>query len=137
MSQFSAGIIPIYRAKGENYFLLLRIYNYWDFPKGLVEKSENAIQAAQRELEEETGIRKVKFTFGMDFVETEPYGHSKVARYYIAETPSNDVFLGVNPALGRTEHHEFRWVTAREAEKLVNPRIRKVLRWAQSQMKNH
>ena len=34
--------------------------NYWQMPQGGIEKNENFLQAAKRELEEETGITKVE-----------------------------------------------------------------------------
>ena len=34
--------------------------NFWQMPQGGIEKNENFFQAAKRELEEETGIKKVK-----------------------------------------------------------------------------
>ena len=111
-------------------FLILRAYNYWDFPKGRVEPSEDPFVAALRELEEETGISKVTHPWGQEFIETEPYANHKVARYYMAEVSSREVVLGINPELGRAEHSEFRWVTTQEAEKLLVPRLQRVLRWA-------
>jgi hypothetical protein len=40
------------------------------------------------------------------------------------------VILLVNPALGRPEHDEYRWVTLEEARLLVAPRVAAVLEWA-------
>ena len=50
----SAGVI-VARHEGDSWrYLLLRVYSYWDFPKGIVEPDEDPIQAARREVEEET-----------------------------------------------------------------------------------
>ena len=34
--------------------------NYWQMPQGGVDKNENLLEAAKRELEEETGIKTVR-----------------------------------------------------------------------------
>jgi bis(5'-nucleosidyl)-tetraphosphatase len=127
----SAGIVPILRGP-EPEFLLLRVYDYWDFPKGMVEKGEDPFLAAQRELVEETGLTKVEFPWGHDFFETEPYRGGKVARYYVGEVFSKNVVFGINPELGHAEHHEFRWCTQNQASPLLGPRVRAVLEWAGS-----
>lgn len=80
----SSGIVPVLRTPTP-LFLLLRVYKYWDFPKGLVEKGEDPLQAALREVTEETGITEVHFPWGKDFLETEPYRGGKIARYYVGE----------------------------------------------------
>lgn len=126
----SAGIVPVLREGKAPRFLLLRVFKYWDFPKGLVEKDESPFLAAKRELEEETGIRDVKFPWGEEFLETEPYREGKVARYYVGEVFTNEVVFGINPGLGHAEHHEFRWVTAPEGAKLLVPRVARILEWA-------
>jgi bis(5'-nucleosidyl)-tetraphosphatase len=129
MKRLSAGIIPIIRAETTR-FLLLRSFNYWDFPKGSVEKNEDPLEAAKRELQEEAGLSEVRFPFGEIYTETEPYSQGKVARYYLGEVKSEKVILGINPELGHPEHHEYRWVTYKEAQKLLGPRLLTVLQWA-------
>ncbi|MNT04199.1 RNA pyrophosphohydrolase [compost metagenome] len=128
--RLSTGIIPILRTETATKYLLLRSFNYWDFPKGSVEKDENPFEGAQRELEEETGINQVSFPYGEVFVETPPYNHGKVARYYLGEVKSEKVEMGINPELGTPEHQEYRWVTYKEAQKLLGPRLLTVLQWA-------
>ena len=44
--------------------LLLRAYHNWDFPKGLCEDGEQPLQAATREVHEETGITELQFEWG-------------------------------------------------------------------------
>ncbi|HEX7676024.1 MAG TPA: NUDIX domain-containing protein [Bdellovibrio sp.] len=133
--RFSAGIIPFLHTD-PNYVLILRSYNYWDFPKGEVEKSEDFLAAAKRELFEETGIQEVSFPLGIDFIETEPYNKGKIARYYLGEVLSKKVVLGINPELGHPEHHEYRWVTLAEAETLMVPRLLQVLKWATQKLQS-
>lgn len=111
-------------------FLLLRVYRYWDFPKGRVEPGELPLEAAKREVEEETTLRDLQFPWGYEYRETPPYGRGKVARYYVAQSPAGDVALPVNPALGRAEHHEFRWLAYATAHALLNARLQPILEWA-------
>jgi len=114
--------------------LLLRVYNYWDCPKGEVEPGEDPLAAAKREVLEETGIGDLDFRWGGEFVETPPYSRNKVARYYLAETATAVVKLPVNPELGAPEHHEFRWLDFDSAVKLSVPRIAAVLGWARHRL---
>ena len=110
--------------------LILRAYNNWDFPKGLVEPGEDELATAKREVEEETGLAELEYPFGDEFKETVPYAGRKVARYYLAETDEVELELPVSPELGRPEHHEYRWVSFDEAEDLLPPRLAVVLEWA-------
>ena len=48
----SAGVVIARKEDGGWLYLLLRAYNYWDFPKGKVAPGENPLQAACRETEE-------------------------------------------------------------------------------------
>ena len=110
--------------------LLLRAYHHWDFPKGLMEEGEEPLQAALRELREETGIAKVDFEWGERCMETGPYSRGKTARYYLARTDEESVVMGPSPDTGEPEHHEWRWVSFDEAYDLASPRVREVVRWA-------
>jgi bis(5'-nucleosidyl)-tetraphosphatase len=121
----------VVRSAGESpRYLLLRAYRYWDFPKGEIEPGEDPLQAAVREVEEETGLTGLDLRWGEAYIETAPYARGKVARYYLAEASAGEVALPVNAELGRPEHHEFRWASAREARDLLNARVRRVLDWA-------
>ncbi len=129
----SSGVVIVRKEQGEWLYLLLRAYQYWDFPKGLVEAGEQPLEAARREVEEETTLTELNFDWGYDFFETGPYGKQrKIARYYIAESPSGEVDLPVSEELGRPEHEEFRWVPLDEAYRLVSPRVKQVLDWVLS-----
>ncbi|MCU0937190.1 MAG: bis(5'-nucleosyl)-tetraphosphatase [Gammaproteobacteria bacterium] len=131
-SVLSAGVVVLRRQRGECRFLLLRAYRYWDFPKGHVEPGEDPLDAARREVLEETGLTDLHFRWGLEFRETAPYGRGKVARYYVAETTEERVTLAVNPEIGRPEHEEFRWLTRPGAHRLVVPRVAAILEWASS-----
>jgi 8-oxo-dGTP pyrophosphatase MutT (NUDIX family) len=109
---------------------MLRAYRNWDFPKGVVETGEEPLQAAIREVQEETLIDSLQFTWGEVYRETAPYSHKKIARYYVAQTTTQVVTLPVRPELGRPEHNEWRWVTFDEGLTLGPPRLDPILRWA-------
>ena len=61
----SAGIVPVRRYQKEWRFLLLRAFRNWDFPKGVVESGEDPLDAAKREVAEETGIEDLNFRWGI------------------------------------------------------------------------
>jgi bis(5'-nucleosidyl)-tetraphosphatase len=125
----SAGVVVV-RFDEDWRVLLLRAYNYWDCPKGLVEPGEDPLIAARREVLEETGIGELEFRWGPEYIETPPYSRNKVARYYLAVTQAEEVKLGINAELGRPEHHEARWFGFDAASAVVVPRLRRVLDWA-------
>jgi bis(5'-nucleosidyl)-tetraphosphatase len=129
-AQLSAGVVIISQQAGHSRYLLLRAYSHWDFPKGLLEPGEEAIAAARREVEEETGITELDFRWGDDHCDTGPYGQGKIARYFLATTPREAVELRISPELGRPEHDEYRWVTYTEGLELLGERVRPVLEWA-------
>jgi len=133
----AAGAVVFRRTESGVRLLVLRAYKNWDFPKGLVDAGENQLDAAKREIREETGLAEVEFPFGEEHRETVPYSGNKIARYYLAETTEHDIELPVSPELGRPEHHEFRWVTFDEAEELLPPLLAIVLEWARKTLKGN
>ena len=128
----SAGIVIVRKEKNDWKYLFLRAYKNWDFPKGILEPSENHIEAAKREVKEETGITDLHFRWGNIYKETLPYfsGGEKIARYYIAETFQSNVTFSVNPELGRPEHHEYRWLSYDEIRRLSPKRLLMIIDWA-------
>jgi bis(5'-nucleosidyl)-tetraphosphatase len=126
----SAGVVIVRRFEDQYRYLLLRVRDYWDFPKGIVEPGEDPLAAAIREAEEETTLTHLDFRWGHPFTETEPYGKNKIARYYVAESPQGEVFLPVTEELGKPEHDEFRWLEYDAARGLLVPRVLAVLDWA-------
>jgi 8-oxo-dGTP pyrophosphatase MutT (NUDIX family) len=128
--RLSAGVVVLRKAEMGWRFLLLRAFNHWDFPKGMVEPGEEPMAAAVREVKEESTIDDLAFEWGGVSTMTGPYSQGKIARYFIARTSLAQIELPVNPELGRPEHSEFRWVGYDEAMELVSPRVRPVVKWA-------
>ena len=126
----SAGVIVVSRTEDDLRYLLLRAYSYWDFPKGIVEAGEQPLAGAIREVEEETTLDDLVFSWGEDYRETPPYRKKKIARYYIAETRRLDVDLPVTEELGHPEHDEYRWLSYSEARALLHERVQIILDWA-------
>jgi 8-oxo-dGTP pyrophosphatase MutT (NUDIX family) len=130
--RFSAGVVVVNLAGPEEQYLLLRAYGNWDFPKGLVEAGEAPLDAALREVREETTLEHLVFDWGTDFMDTGPYNKGKISRYYIARSEVTQVHLPINPELGFPEHHEARWVGFDTALSMVSPRLLPVVQWARA-----
>jgi bis(5'-nucleosidyl)-tetraphosphatase len=136
-SKFSAGAVVL-RPAGDGWrYLLLRVFRTWDFPKGGLESGEAPLQAAVREVEEETALTTLEFRWGEVYRETARYSAGKVARYYVAASLEGRVSLPVNPELGRPEHHEFRWVSYAEAKRLLPERLQPILEWVHELVELH
>jgi bis(5'-nucleosidyl)-tetraphosphatase len=116
------GVIPILR-KDDNTLYLLIQHNagHWAFPKGHAEKGESDIEAALRELSEETGITDVELDtqrfFEERYVKTFRGDARrlvrKTVRYYIGSVASTRVKIQDD------EIQDHRWVTSIEARKLI------------------
>ncbi len=129
-ARLSSGVVVVSVVARKLSFLLLRAYRNWDFPKGLVEPGESPIDAAIREVREETTLDDISFDWGMVYMETGPYNKGKIARYYIARSKETHIHLPINPELGTPEHHEARWMAYERALAMVSPRLEPVIRWA-------
>jgi 8-oxo-dGTP pyrophosphatase MutT (NUDIX family) len=128
--RFSAGVVVVNVAGSAVQYLLLRAYKNWDFPKGLVETGEQPLDAALREVREETTLENLAFDWGTGFMDTGPYNKGKISRYYIARSDETRVHLPINPELGFPEHQEARWVGFDTALSMVSPRLVPVMHWA-------
>lgn len=127
----SAGVIVVRFENNKPCFLLLRAYDFWDFPKGKIENDETKLQAAVREVNEESGICDLKFNWGRVYYETERFGrNNKVVYYFLASTENKCVQIEKNPVTGCAEHQEYRWVSYDEAMILTKQRIQKAIWWA-------
>ena len=128
--RFSAGVVVVHVAGEAVQYLLLRAYKNWDFPKGLVEPGELPLDAAVREVKEETTLVNLAFDWGQDYMDTGPYNKGKISRYYLARSNVTEVHLPINPELGFPEHQEARWVGLETALNMVSPRLKPVVHWA-------
>lgn len=143
VSQAAAGIVLYREEGGERRYLLLRSAltrrPIWEFPKGGVERGETDLQAAVRELDEETGIPRAVIEVADGFREEERYVFTqgkgeerslivKRVIYFLARTQASDVTLS-------REAQEWRWVTFDEAMRLLRfPGKRFVLERAEARL---
>ena len=119
LKEHSAGIV-LYRSddNSSNLILLLHYGNgHWDFPKGNIEVNETQVQAAVRELEEETGINRFRLVPG--FKETLVYNYkkksaqvAKTVTFYLGITTISKVVLS-------SEHIGYVWLTYQESVKIL------------------
>ncbi len=128
--RLSCGAVIVRETEDGWVTLMLRAYQNWDFPKGICEEGESPMDAAIREIGEETGITDLDFAWGERCTDTGPYNRGKTARYFLAKTGQESVEMGIAPELGRPEHHEYRWVDFDKAYDLSAPRVRLVVQWA-------
>lgn len=127
MVERSAGAVVFYRGKDGLEYLLLRHEplnpkiaagekrEYWNFPKGHIEKGETSEETALREIREETGLAGVGIV--PDFKETERYvyvyGGEKIYKWvawFLAESLSKTVTLS-------SEHIDSRWLSYEDARR--------------------
>lgn len=132
----SAGVVIARRSGGDWRLLVLRAGKHWDFPKGLLEEGESAIDAARREASEGTGIADLTFDAGESHKETIAYGTGEIARYYLAVTSTAEVTLPIVHELGRAAYDEWRWVGFDESEDYLPPRLAAVLAWVRDTLDN-
>ena len=100
-------------------------YDDWSLPKGGVDQGESHIQAAFREVLEETGVKAI---FGPEIgtVDYEVNGVTKEVRYWLAEA---DQFNAATP--NPEEVDAIEWVSISNAiEKLSNSDDREIVRMA-------
>lgn len=95
----------------------------WSIPGGCVELGETLQEAAEREIQEETGIiiRAKKPVYTFDVIERDNQGRTRF-HYVIVDLLADYVSGKPNP---RSDVSEARWVTSRELEGLPVSRITK------------
>ncbi len=119
ISEHSAGAIIFRREEQDLYYLLLKNKfknEYWDFPRGNIEKGETPEQTTLREVEEETGIKVqllLKFKERVEwFYRREGNAIHKIVIYFIGKSSTSKVKLSF-------EHIDYDWLTYEKAhEKL-------------------
>lgn len=117
----SAGAVVFYPTTAGPEYLLLRYGGgNWGFPKGHVEAGETDLQAAQREVMEETGIgidrQKILDGFEDDTDYRFRRGHvlvEKDVRFFLIESSTADVKIS-------HEHSAFAWLPYGQALKRVS-----------------
>ncbi|HSA73747.1 MAG TPA: NUDIX domain-containing protein [Nitrososphaeraceae archaeon] len=116
MTEKSAGFILITDDfETDDYSVLLLHYTsgHWDFPKGNIETNENELQAATRELQEETGIETFRVIPNFRYVLNYKYIRktmviSKRVTLFLAST-------GVRKVKISHEHIGYSWVKKSDA----------------------
>jgi 8-oxo-dGTP pyrophosphatase MutT (NUDIX family) len=140
VSQIAAGIVLFHVNGGERRYLLVRSAltrrPIWEFPKGGVEEGETDEIAAERELQEEAGVREGDYRVIPGFREEERYvftqgkGENRVlivkrVVYFVAESHTDAVTIS-------HEAEAYRWATYAEAHRLLRfPGKRAVLERAE------
>lgn len=130
----SAGVL-IFRREGTAilFLLLFKKYKteYWDLPKGNIEKGEEPRATAEREAAEETGITALTFIPGFEeklkwVYRLEGQLRFKTVTYFLAETTTSEVIIS-------QEHEKAGWFTLGEAEKVLKHKdTKELLRKAQA-----
>lgn len=130
----SAGAIVFRIEKGRPAYLLLHYPSsakakkeYWDLPKGHVEKGEEEQDTVRREIQEETGLIDIELFEG--FREEIRYwfqfGGQKISKtvvFYLAKTRQKKVIIS-------SEHLGFQWLGYEDAtKKLTYENARKILK---------
>jgi 8-oxo-dGTP pyrophosphatase MutT (NUDIX family) len=137
----SAGVVVYRDRRGRREFLLLDYGRHWDFAKGHLEKDEDDVTAAMRELREETGLS--------EGVELLP-GFSKMILYHFQSSRKGLVRKEVMFFAGRVpmeqservtlseEHVGYEWLERERAlERLTFDNARGILASAASFAQQH
>lgn len=95
---------------------LVRQYRYpakqylWELPAGVIDAGETAIQAAKRELQEETGYKAKKWKKLITFYPSPGFQEEKMTIFLARDLVEGDANLG------HDEHLEAKWFEAGEVE---------------------
>lgn len=132
----SAGAVVFKREGGQPLYLLLHYPSsvkakreYWDFPKGHIEKGETEIETVRREIQEETGVTDLFILKG--FKETISYMFQvkgqkifKTVVFFLGETHQKEVKISL-------EHLAYVWLPFEKALlQLKFPNAKKLLKKA-------
>jgi len=129
----SAGAI-VFRREGKEikYLLLKKSFekDYWDFPKGNIEKGEKEEETVLREVNEETGIEDGKIIEG--FKEKISYVYRREGKTFfkevvcfLFETKTKDVKISY-------EHVGYEWVDFEEAVRRAKENTKDVIKKTKS-----
>jgi 8-oxo-dGTP pyrophosphatase MutT (NUDIX family) len=116
----SAGAVIFRKENNETYYLLLhyagsspKAKGYWDLPKGHLEGAETEMEAACREIEEETGLKELSFIPGFRwpikyFFRSKGQTVFKTVVFFLAETKRNEIKIS-------DEHIGYEWLVFDQA----------------------
>ena len=133
----SAGIMIVDTTGKEPAVLCVQVYGRWDFPKGQLEEGESLLEAAIREVQEETTLENLvdyKLTGGMAPPTTYGSGKGKkTATYYVAERISEkNPFLPINPELGKPENDNWSFIPVSELGFIMPARLKNIVSYLQN-----
>ena len=123
---YSYGILPLRQIKGEWQILLIKhLKGHWAFPKGHADPDEKPIEAAMRELKEETGLIISRFLERAPFQESYVFRSGQLSIHktviYFAAEVEGDIMLQ------EEEIEDYKWLSVRSAHKyLTFPEARRV-----------
>ncbi len=144
----SAGIIVFRNTPEGRRYLVLRssrgesavaagvsVAEFWDFPKGRLEKGETGLDAAKREADEEAGMGGVRIVDGFKatvryFTRREGKAVPKFVAMFLGEAATDGVTLS-------WEHDRFEWLPYDEARlRLTLEPMRRALEQAETFLRN-
>jgi len=128
----SSGGVVFRRSGSQIFYLLLgfRRRNIWCLPKGLIEHGETEIDAATREVREETGVSSLKLIDKIGTIRYQ-FGYKdkrfdKTVHFFLFETDQVETVVG-------TEHDMYTWLPFEKAIQAMSyPNERDILERANS-----
>lgn len=121
-TEVSAGVLLYREGEGERLWLIMHSRKgHWDFAKGHLDDGETIVQAALREMAEETGIAR-------DQVQIHD-GYRGLLQYPVTKKDGRVVDKDVHYLLGRSrtdrvtlsrEHTDYAWLPLDDAEALLS-----------------
>lgn len=119
LNDLSYGVVPLKRVENDWQVLLIQHHaGHWSFPKGHPEIDENPLQAASRELFEETGLHIEKLLFPEPEKEKYVFKHQgklvhKTVFYFVAEVKGK-------VKLQKEELQAYQWIPLKDAGEKVS-----------------
>lgn len=104
--------------------------DFWDFPKGILDKGETALEAAGREAKEEAGVEDLGLTTGFKetaryFTRREGKPVPKFVAMFLAEVKNDKIKLS-------WEHDKYEWLSYGEAyERISLQQMKEILEKAE------